>query len=559
MDRAIAVPPRDPARRGIVTHGGATIGRRSALRFAAASVLAGALAACSRGTAGGGPVAPVGPLAPPLAGPRFAGPVQDVHLRLVAAPGSAEIVPGVASDVLRFTAEVLDGDPATVELGASYLGPTLHLREGQRVRVTFENRLEQESIVHWHGLVLPEGQDGQPTYAVRPGEVYEYDYVVADRPGTFWYHPHPHHHTGEQVYRGLAGLLVIHGQEPDLPTGDRDVAIVLQDRTVGLDGRLRYVRSRSDVMMGYVGETLTANGVIGLEVPVTRAPHRVRLLNGANARSQHLTLSTGDVLTVLATDGHLLPEALDVPALLLAPAQRADLWVDFSSASVGDRIELRSADTFVMGAMGGMGGGTGGMGPGSGGAGRSGGMGDGMGGDEHGLELHHEVAMSFVVVDSASEPGVRPGRLGGIVDIDPDAAVNAARPKEFVLSTRQGTHWIDGRQWEGRVASELETVTFGTVEVWDFVNASPMAHPMHLHGEAFRVLGRSWTDETATSSWDVVADAVLDDGLHDTVHVWPGQRVRIAVRFDKHRGYFPYHCHILEHEDDGMMRNFHVV
>jgi len=500
--------------------------------------------------------------------PDLAGPVRDVHLRITASPATVRIAPGVDTDVLRFDAEVLDGDPRTVTPSGSYLGPTLHLREGQRVRVTFVNGLEQESIVHWHGLVVPEEQDGQPGYAVRPGERYEYDFTVINRPGTFWYHPHPHHHTGEQVYRGLAGLLIVHGEEPvELPSGERDVALVLQDRTISFDGQLRYVANRRDVMMGFVGDTLVTNGVVDHELAVDRAPYRVRLLNGANARTQHLRLSSGDDLIVLATDGCLLPEARRLSSLVLTPAQRADLWIDFSRFAAGTRVTLESAEVFVE-SMGGMGGGGmspgggaggGGMGPGGRGQGQRGGGMDGMDMGQEGLVLEHRAATTFVVRDSPSQPGSAPLVLGGIVDVDPSAAVNRDAPKPFVLSTRQGTHWIDDRQWEGRVASELETARFGTIELWEFINRSPMIHPIHLHGEAFRVVARTWEDESAREAWDEVADSVVDDGLNDTVLVWPGQRVTIAVRFDKHRGYFTYHCHILEHEDDGMMRNFHVV
>jgi FtsP/CotA-like multicopper oxidase with cupredoxin domain len=176
-----------------------------------------------------------------------------------------------------------------------------------------------------------------------------------------------------------------------------------------------------------------------------------------------------------------------------------------------------------------------------------------------GLVLEHRVASTFVVRDSPSQPGMAPSTLGGIVDIDPADAVNRDAPKPFVLSSRQGTHWINDRQWEGHIASELETARFGTIELWEFINRSPMVHPMHLHGEAFRVVSRSWEDESARESWEAIEDSIVDDGLIDTVLVWPGQRVTIAVRFDKHVGYFTYHCHILEHEDDGMMRNFRVV
>jgi FtsP/CotA-like multicopper oxidase with cupredoxin domain len=378
---------------------------------------------------------------------------------------------------------------------------------------------------------VPPGGSAREHRAIRSDETYEYDFVVTNRPGTYWYHPHrhPHHHTGEQVYRGLAGLLIVYGDEPDLPSGSDDLALVLQDRTIGSDGQLRYAGTRHDQMAGFVGETLVTNGVAGLEVSVARRPHRIRLLNGSNARTQHLQLSTGQDLLVVATDGHLLPEAVPVPALVLTPAQRSDLWIDFSSFAVGERIDLLAADTYVEGAMGG--------GMGSGGMG-GGGMGGGAVGD---LVLDHRVAATCVS------------------EVDPGAAVNADAPRQFVLSTRQGAHRINGMQWEGRVASEEETVEFGTTELWDIVNTSPMAHPMHFHGEAFTVVERAWENDAAAASWETIAAGIVETGPRDTVLVWPGQRVRIAIRFTANRGYFPYHCHILEHEDAGMMRNFLVA
>ncbi len=203
---------------------------------------------------------------------------QDVLvIRLWAEPATAEIVAGTVTDVYSFGAEVIEGDPSSVSASDSYLGPTLHFRQGQRVQVDFENRLPDESIVHWHGLVVPQDQDGQPSDAIEPGETYNYDFVVTNEPGTYWYHPHPHGKTGEQVYRGLAGLIVVHGDEPDLPTGDNDIALVLQDRTLGEDGQLRYVNSMHDTMAGFVGATLVTNGVAGYTVDVRREAYRIRL------------------------------------------------------------------------------------------------------------------------------------------------------------------------------------------------------------------------------------------------------------------------------------------
>ena len=452
-----------------------------------------------------------------------------VAIRLWAEPTTAEIVTGTTTDVYTFGAEVIEGDPSSVTPSDSYLGPTLHFRQGQRVRVAFENRLPEESIVHWHGLVVPQSQDGQPSDAIGPGETYDYDFVVTNEPGTYWYHPHPHVKTGEQVYRGLAGLIVVHGDEPDLPTDDNDIALVLQDRTLDVDGQLRYVSTRHDVMAGFVGDALVTNGVVDFTLEVRREPYRIRLLNGANSRTQFLKWSNDEPLVVIATDGSLLPEPVTASGLVITPAQRTDIWVDFSNFEAGTRIELTAADLFVEG------------------------------GASSAPTLVGPVAAAFHVIDSPAVTGSLPSSLGPEPDFGEGDAVNPSSPKEFTLSTRRMAHWINGLQWEGRAAVELETVAANTVELWEFVNESPMAHPMHLHGQSFRVTARSWDDDRLAEAWQTIEAGVIETGLRDTVLVWPGQRVQIAVPFGENLGYFLYHCHILEHEDSGMMRNFRAI
>ena len=451
---------------------------------------------------------------------------DPLQLRMWAEPTTAEIIAGVSTGVYSFGAEVLDGDPASLTPSDSYLGPTLHLQTGQRVQVEFENRLDDECIVHWHGLVVPQDQDGQPPEAVGPGETYSYDFVVSNAPGTYWYHPHPHQLTGEQVYMGLAGMIQINENDDTLPGGDNDITLVLQDRAIDSDGQLQYISSMHDTMAGFVGGTLVTNGRADFETEVRPEPYRIRLLNGANSRTQFVSWSTGNDIHVVATDGHLLPETVTVGGVVLTPAQRSDLWVDFSQFPAGESVQLLVADTFVEG---------------------------------FGLNLDHRVATTFVIEDTEPSPGTPPTALGAEPSFGPDDAVNQDDPKQFVLSTRQAAHWINDTQWEGRVVTDLETVEANTVELWEFVNQSPIAHPMHLHGDAFRVVSRSWDNDGLAEAWATISDGVIESGLRDTVLVWPGQRVRIAVRFAEHPGYFLYHCHILEHEDGGMMRSFLVT
>jgi FtsP/CotA-like multicopper oxidase with cupredoxin domain len=235
-----------------------------------------------------------------------------------------------------------------------------------------------------------------------------------------------------------------------------------------------------------------------------------------------------------------------VDQVVLTPAQRVDVWMDFSTFAAGARPQLLSADLAVeSAAMGGMGG--------------MGGMGAG-GAASSSLTLDPRVAATFVVAEGDARPGTAPVVLGPRPTVSVADAVNANAPKQVMLAT-QGmmTHTINGRTWQDRSVTPAETVTAGTTEVWELVNNSPMPHPIHLHGNPFRVVQRTWDDATLEAAWKTIETGVVETGRRDTVLVWPGQRVRIVVPIAKHEGFFLYHCHVLEHEDAGMMRSFRVV
>src|SRR5687768_3289776 len=166
--------------------------------------------------------------------PSASGFVPDVELVLTAAPDEVSVLSGAPTRVWRFTGKVLKGPADTLQsLPGSYLGPVIRLRRGQKVRIRFANRLDEDSIIHWHGLDVPEAVDGHPRRAIGPGRAYVYDFDVTNRAGTYWYHPHPHMRTGAQVYQGLAGLILVRDAEEDalaLPSGGAELLCVLQDR-----------------------------------------------------------------------------------------------------------------------------------------------------------------------------------------------------------------------------------------------------------------------------------------------------------------------------------------
>jgi len=472
---------------------------------------------------------------------------SDVDLRLRAAPGVVPILPGAPTAVWRYSAELVDGPRDTVApVDGSYIGPVIRLRRGQRLRARIENGLPEDTTVHWHGLHVPPEVDGQPRLPIGPGRSTEIAFDVVDRPGLYWYHPHPHGPDGGRVgfqsYAGLAGPLIIEDEAEralGLPRGDQEHLLVLQDRSFTGDNELRYLGDGMGSMMGrmhgFRGERILVNGQPDARRRVTTRPQRLRLLNGSNARIYKLAWSDGRPMTVIGTDGGLLAAPEEFPFVTLAPAQRVDVWVDFGDDEPDAAVELIS-EAYDASMGGGM------MG--------DGGMMSDMMGEMMGSERFPLVAFDVTERVQVDEP--LPTRLAD--DLPPPNVADNTPLRRFTLGMRMMRGFtINGRQMAGASVADDEIVRLGDTEVWEFVNDSPMAHPMHIHGLQFRVLGRS--SDTGASD---LRSGVVDAGLHDTVLVFPRERVRLALTFEDFTGLYMYHCHNMEHEDNGMMRYYRV-
>jgi blue copper oxidase len=466
----------------------------------------------------------------------------DVELALTAAPGEVSLLPGASTRVWRFTGRLIKGPADTLQtLPGSCLGPVIRLRRGQKVRIRFSNQLAEDSIVHWHGLDVPEKADGHPRLAIGHGQEYVYDFEVTNRAGTYWYHPHPHMRTGPQVYQGLAGLVLVRDPEEDaleLPSGDQELLCVLQDRR--FDGRNQLVYhggGMMEMMNGFLGDRMLVSGLLQPTREVDAAWHRVRLLNGSNARLYKLAWSQDVSMTVIGGDGGLLERPLPRRTLTLAPGQRVDVLVDLTRLTPGTEVHLDSlafAETD---------------------AGRVGMMGSTA-------AVPNGGPMRAMTLRTRSRRGPTlkvPGRLSTFDSTwapRPDAKL-----RRVPLQFRQMQWFLGGRTFSAdmeEVAAE-ETVARGSTHVWEFVNqpngmGMEMAHPMHIHGRQFRVLERSGGRAT-----NALREGIVDAGWTDTVLVLPGETVRVQVTFTDHPGLYLYHCHILEHEDMGMMRNFRVT
>lgn len=457
----------------------------------------------------------------------------DVEIALKAVEGEAQIFSGKATRVWRYQGEVLSGPADSLQIVPdSYLGPIFNVKKGQRIRVYFTNKLSEESIVHWHGLHVPVESDGHPRLAIKPGETYIYEFTVLDRAGTYWYHPHPHGRTGVQAYAGLAGLFLINDDEESklgLPSGDYDLPIVIQDRLFDSDNQLVYGgNGMMDQMMGFLGNRILVNGQADFNLDVATRPYRLRLHNGSNSRIYKLGWDDGTPFKIIATDGGLLEESLDQQYITLAPAQRVEIWVDFSDRAVGDNLQLTNFPSEAP-----------------------------DGGSKFTI-----LNVNVDRTENVSAP--LPEKLTTITWHNEADAVNRRSPREFEMAMGMGMSWtLNGRTFEMDSVAKDETVKLGDLEVWEFANSAgggmgmmggmSLPHPMHIHGLQYQIIERSGGE-----GWVSLNEGFVDKGWHDTVLVMPGERVKILLKFENFTGLYLYHCHNLEHEDMGMMRNYRV-
>lgn len=480
--------------------------------------------------------------------------MPDAEIAITAAEKWVQILPGAPTRVWSYTGELLSGSGVTVQnLPGNYLGPILRVKSGTKVRIFFHNNLAEDSVIHPHGLRVPENCDGHPMLAIGPGETRVYEFQVIDPAGPHWFHPHPHMRTAEQVVMGLAGLFHVWDPVEELAvpgasTGANDLPVIIQDRVFDSNNQIVY---QPNEMWGYLGNRILVNGKPGAVFSLEPRAYRFRVLNGSNARTYKLAWSNGMPLKVIGTDGGLLPAVETRSYVMLMPGERVDLWVDFTQLA-RKQVVLRSL-SFDPGM--GMGGGGGGMGGGGGG----GGGGCNCGGGGMGSSLPMGAAFDILTVNVGRRASVKPvlGPLPPLsVRYDASNVPNFANPRPFTLDMAHMVWTINGRVFEMMEVAEDEMVHLGETMAWEWINNSPIPHPMHVHNVQFQVLERV---APGTSSYATINQGLVDSGWKDTVLVWPGERVKIAMSFGPHAGMYMYHCHILEHEDMTMMRNYMIM
>ncbi len=290
------------------------------------------LAARSMGGVGGGSSisAPLFELPlniPPVAQPVGTDSVGRPVYEITEQNASIEIIPGFQTNILGFNGMTP--------------GPTIKVDSNQEIIVRQINNTNVQTTTHLHGGHMPAGNDGHPLDFVDPGTSKDYLYTNKQQPATLWYHDHTNDLTGDQVYAGLAGFYLMddeYERSLGLPSGDNEVAIVIQDRTFAADGSLVY----NDNIIGEFGDTILVNGTPYPFFEVGTARYRVRILNGSNARSYNLVLSNGASFVQIGSDGGLLEAPVTRASLNIAPAERLDVIIDFGNASVGQQIILEN-------------------------------------------------------------------------------------------------------------------------------------------------------------------------------------------------------------------------
>lgn len=460
----------------------------------------------------------------------------DVEIRLVAKPDVQQIFPGSPTNIWRYQGEVIQGSPNSLtQIENSYLGPIFNIKTGTHLRVHFENELPEKSIVHWHGLHVPDSADGHPRFSVDSGNTYIYDFEVMDRAGTYWYHPHPHGRTGPQVYRGMAGLFLIHDEHEaalSLPSDHSDLPLVIQDRQFDDNNQLVYnTTGMMDQMVGFLGNQILVNGKPEFSFSADRRAYRLRLMNGSNSRIYKLAWEDATSLNVIGTEGGLLETPLIRDYITFAPAQRIDLWVDFGQWEPNTTARMIHLPASLPGGR------------------------------------QQFPIFTVDIQNTDREMTALPENFPPHDELTIEQAVNTQNPRSFSLQQGMGMRWtINGRTFDMLDVAREESVVLDEVEIWEFINqisggmgmsGMSQPHPMHIHGLQFKILERQ-LESDVLSSYDSVSHGFVDEGWHDTVLVMPGERVKLLMRFEDFPGLYLYHCHNLEHEDMGMMRNYQI-
>ena len=420
----------------------------------------------------------------------------------------------------------------TYGFNSNYMGPTLILNKGQRVSLTVNNQIGDTTTVHWHGLHVSAENDGGPHTKIMAGASWNPQFTVMDKAATYWYHPHLHHKTTEQVMRGAFGLILVRDDEENalsLPRtyGVDDLPLAVQTQQFSTDGKI-FARDMQDSFP-------MVNGTLNAFVNVPAQVIRLRLLNGSQERNFNFGFSDNSNFYVIASDNGLLSAPVLRTRLRLAPGERAEILLNLTNRN-GQNISLLSyASELPMGVQGGEPMNMPGMTP---------------------MPYNPLNGINFDVlafnIGAPTTNGLKtiPSTL---VTVTPLVAAQAVQSRTLTF-TGQVLMQMDGVFYINNKIFDMERIDYriplNNTEIWTLNNQTMPAHPFHLHGNTFYILDRNG-----------VAPPLHERGRKDVVLVLPNETVRIITKFEDFASATPFmfHCHILMHEDDGMMGQFVVT
>ncbi len=427
----------------------------------------------------------------------------------------------IAADSTQFLA---GAKTKTYGINQAYLAPTLMLRNGEFIQLNVTNALADTSTMHWHGMHVAAADDGGPHTPIAPGTTWSPDFTVLDEASTYWYHPHLHEHTAEQVYYGAAGMIIVHDSVENalgLPHtyGVDDFPMILQDKSFdSLSNQLVYEA---------ISDTMMINGTLNPYLNVPGQVVRFRFLNASNQRVYNIGFPSG-VSFMIAGDGGLLEQPLPITRILLAPGERVEVLINF--AGFTNNLPLVSFSSEM------------GQGISGGPSGPGGGPGNALDGNDFRL-------CEFRVGPPTANPVTTiPAQLRAYQIPNPQNAART-RVKNFTMAISGFPYYINGLTYDMGYIND--TMQLGDIEIWEVYNNTDVAHPLHIHDVQFHVI---------EFNGGFVPGHLR--GRKDVLLTQPGDTIKFVTRFedfaDEHTPYM-YHCHNLFHEDGGMMGQFIVM
>ncbi|AVA26112.1 multicopper oxidase family protein [Rhizobium sp. NXC24] len=413
--------------------------------------------------------------------------------RLAAEPGLVRFAEGLDTPMLLYNGG----------------NPVIEAHEGDRIEISFKNGIPGEpTTVHWHGMPVPADQDGSPMEPVASSSerIYTFD-LPEGSAASYWFHPHPHGLTAAQVYRGLAGIFLVKPKSDPIPAEYGDTVLMFTDLRIAEDGSMP-ASNMMDLMNGRVGDHVLVNGQKNPALAVAKGEkRRLRLFNATNARFLRLKFENAAIVLV-GTDGGLIEAPVAVDELLLAPAERVELIVSFDKPGTARLTTLDYERGW--------------MGPGK----------------------PDEAGMTLLTANISEKPAPAMPPLPVKLRTIKSLAKPTVTRRLVLTESMKGMEMkflINGATFDMTRVDEVSKV--GQVELWEIVNQADMDHPFHVHGTQFQIVEHEKDGQVTKPSYRA---------WKDTVNVVAGETVRILLRQNL-PGPRMYHCHILEHEDLGMM------